>query len=125
MGLSVDSLTAMNPEEQFLAVADAISRIEDPSLRAGMAMAVFGKSGTELLPMIEDGRAGLERFRQEAAAVGRIMSTEDAEAAETLNSAYVKLGGMAKSLGNTIASILSPAFTGIVNSLTNGIQQCA
>ena len=123
LGLSVDQLSAMNVDERFLAFAEAISQIEDPSLRAGMAVAVFGRSGAEMLPIIEGGRAALEQFRQDAHNAGRVMSEEDAEAAATLHRAYAGLGGMAKSLGNTISSILSPALTGIANSLTRGIQQ--
>ena len=40
----------MRPEEQFKYLADRIAAIENPTQKAAAAMAVFGKSGTALLP---------------------------------------------------------------------------
>lgn len=48
MGLSVDELQRMNPEQQFNAVAKALEKVSDPTIRAGLAMQVFGKSGLQL-----------------------------------------------------------------------------
>lgn len=91
LGLSVESLEAMNPEEQFNSIANAIGKIEDPTKRAGTAVALFGRAGTQLLPMIED----MEALRQEARELGFTMDGESAAAA-------VKLGDMLENLRKTV-----------------------
>ena len=53
LGVSAESFAGLKPEEQFRLMADRLSKIEDPSKRAAIAMKIFGKSGTQLLPMLE------------------------------------------------------------------------
>ena len=57
LGLSTDALIKLAPEDQFSQVAAAISKIENPAQRSAAAMAIFGKSGAELLPLFADGGA--------------------------------------------------------------------
>ena len=40
--------------------------MQDPTLRAALAMEVFGKSGTRLLPLLADGAKGLEEYQRKA-----------------------------------------------------------
>ena len=57
LGLSTEALLKLAPEDQFTQVAAAISKIENPAQRSAAAMAIFGKSGAELLPLFADGGA--------------------------------------------------------------------
>jgi hypothetical protein len=41
----------MSRDQQIEALADAISRVEDPAQRTAIAMDIFGKSGNKLMPM--------------------------------------------------------------------------
>jgi len=54
LGLDLGKLGAMSPEDQFKAIQGAISGIQDPAQRAAAAMAIFGKSGGELLTLFAD-----------------------------------------------------------------------
>ncbi|MCL4733285.1 hypothetical protein KJZ71_05865, partial [Patescibacteria group bacterium] len=44
LGLTVQDLAKLSPDEQFKLLADRISRIQDPAARAAMAMELFGKA---------------------------------------------------------------------------------
>ncbi len=57
IGLSARDLSALAPEDQFRRVSEAISSIQDPAQRTAAAMAIFGKSGGDLLPLFADGGA--------------------------------------------------------------------
>jgi hypothetical protein len=57
LGISAQSIATLAPEDQFSQVAAAISSIADPAQRSAAAMAIFGKSGAELLPLFGDGGA--------------------------------------------------------------------
>ena len=54
MGLNVQDLVRMQPEQAFKAIGSAIGNIENPVQRAAMAMAIFGKMGRSLIPTFRD-----------------------------------------------------------------------
>ncbi len=54
LGLTVDQLAGLGPEKQFELIANQLSKIQDPTRKAAIAMEIFGKSGTKLLPMMND-----------------------------------------------------------------------
>jgi hypothetical protein len=72
------------PEEQFQLVADAISEIEDASLRGAIAQKVLGRAGRQLLPMFKN----LAELRKEAADLGLKPSPESIKAAADITDAF-------------------------------------
>ncbi len=116
LGLTVADLQGLNPDQQFERVADRISKIRDPALRTAAAMEVFGKTGTELLPMMQNGAAGIQALRQEARDLGIVMSTEDAQSAAAFGDALDQLWAVLKSGVFAIGSALAPMLTELVQS---------
>ena len=56
-------VTAHEPYEAMLQIADGISKVKDPMLRAADATAVFGaRIGLSMLPLLEKGREGIEEW---------------------------------------------------------------
>jgi len=110
VGLSASALAGLSPDEQFRTIAEALSRIQDPGERAAKAMAIFGKAGTKLLPLMNGGAAGIRDLEEEAKRLGLTMSTEDAAAAETLGDSIGTLkalfGQMAVVIGSTVAPLV-------------------
>jgi DNA-binding transcriptional MerR regulator len=78
LGLSIEEIKKLAPEEQFRKVAGAIAEIQNPTERAARAVEFFGRSGTDMLPMLADGAEGLQKLRDRASEVGYVM---DADAA--------------------------------------------
>ena len=76
LGLSFDELKAMSPEEQFEAVATAIGKVQDPASQSQIAIELFGRSGTVLIPMAED----FAKLTDEARKFGQVMSGETVKA---------------------------------------------
>ena len=56
LGVSLDALSRMSPEDQFVAIGNAISEIQDPADKAAAAMGIFGKSGAEMLAVFGQGK---------------------------------------------------------------------
>lgn len=52
IGLNFDTIRHMKPEDQFIAISAALRDIQDPSERSAAAMAIFGRSASEILPLI-------------------------------------------------------------------------
>ncbi len=57
LGVNLDELRRLSPEAQFELLAERIASIEDPAARSALAMAIFSKSGAELLPLFRSGGA--------------------------------------------------------------------
>jgi len=113
LGLTVADLARLSPEQQFKLIADRLARIEDPTTRAAAAMELFGRSGTQLLPMLAGGAAGIEQIQEQARRLGLTISTEDAKAAErftdTLSIMWKVLKQGVFVVGSALVPILSQA----------------
>jgi len=70
LGLDLNALDKMNPDEKLMSIASAVAGVVDPTERAALAMAVFGKGGADMLPILANGAAGLEAMRQKARDLG-------------------------------------------------------
>jgi len=108
LGLSAQSLMGLSPDKQLEAIADRIAGIESPTLRTAAAMDIFGKSGTQLLPMFADGAAGIHAMRDQADALGITISTDAAASAAKLNDALGTMWSAVKALTLNIGAALGP-----------------
>ena len=99
IGLALVDIKDLDPEEQFRLITNAISRVEEPSVRAAVAQKLFGGAGKELLPTLAAGRDALDELTAEAERNGNIMSTDTVRGAEevndAMNSAKAALAGLA------------------------------
>jgi hypothetical protein len=111
LGLNVDELKGLKPEQQFEKIADAISKVQDPSSRAALAMQIFGGAGTDLLPMFEDGAAGLAEMAAQAKGLGLVLSDDAVSSAAALDDGFAGLWmsvkGLTMTLGGAIAGPLT------------------
>jgi len=113
LGLTVDDLRGLSPDQQFKLIADRLAQIKSPALRAALAMELFGKSGTQLLPLMADGAKGIEALQQQARDLGLTMSTDDAKAAEALNDTFDTLWKVLKQGVFIIGSALAPTLKSV------------
>jgi hypothetical protein len=111
LGIEAEQFQSATPEQRFLMLAEAISRIENPSVRAGLAMQIFGRSGRELLPMLEGGAAGIEQLREEARRLGITMSDKDATAAAVLTDALNEMRRAIQAIVVAVGGSVAPLFT--------------
>ncbi len=121
LGLTVEFLAHLSPEQQFKLISDRLSQIADPTLRAAAAMEVFGKSGTRLLPMIQDGAAGIEELQQQARSLGLTVSQETAHDAAVLNDTLNILWRVLKQGVFVIGSALAPVVVELSESITKAV----
>lgn len=111
LGLTIEELQGLTPDQQFQKIAAAIATIEDPTERAARAMQIFGRSGTQLLPLIGSDIAAL---RQEAEALGITLSTDDANAAAELGDAINRVGRSVKAVFTQLgAAVAQPLITAL------------
>lgn len=73
LGMSLDELKGKTPTEQMQAFASKITSIEDPTKRAAVAMEIFGKSGGELLPVLQNFSGELANAKTELGSMPAVM----------------------------------------------------
>jgi len=118
LGLQYKDLAGLSPEDQFKLLADAISRIEDPTRKAALAQALFGRAGTQLLPMFAQGAKGIEALQKEARRLGLTMSSEDAKAAEDFTDALDSLWKVVKMGVFHVGAALAPVLQEVAETIT-------
>ena len=116
LGLSVADLGRLSPDAQFRLIADRLARIDNPARRAAVAMEVFGRSGTQLLPMMADGARGIRQLEAEARDLGLTMHKEDAEAATRLGDAFTALWKTVLAGASVVGSALAPLLSDLAAS---------
>lgn len=73
VGISGQQLATMTTDQAMLKIADAMSRIEDPTKRAALQMQLFGRGGQALAPILEMGAAAIQEQTQKLQEMGVIM----------------------------------------------------
>ena len=63
-------------EDLFNQVATAISEIASPAERARVEVALFGRAGQQLAPLLNEGGEGIRALREETEKLGLVMSDE-------------------------------------------------
>jgi hypothetical protein len=121
VGVTAEQLSTLSPEDRLLAIVQGLSQIADPAERASVAMDVLGKSGANLLPMMEDGAAGVAAMMAEADALGLTLSGPQAEAAAAFDDAFAKLSATFATFSKVVGSALAPVLADVMNFISGAI----
>ena len=109
--------TLRNSEEVFLDVAEQFKNMEDGAGKTALAMAIFGRSGASLIPMLNYGRNALKEYGDELEAFGGVVSGDMARAAAQFNDNMTRLTEAAKAVGISLSNTMLPALTRISEEL--------
>lgn len=118
IGIEVDDLMGLKPEEQFDKIAMAIAAIEDPTLRAATAQDIFGRAGTQLLPLLAQGAEGMAALREEAHKLGIVFDPEAANKAASFNDALTRLNAGITGIKNEVGEALIPTLMTLIDTMT-------
>jgi TP901 family phage tail tape measure protein len=110
MGVSVtDAAGQMRSAEAVMQdVADVLARMPDGAEKTALALRLFGKSGTDLIPMLNGGKAGLQEMAAEANRLGVVIDSNTAKSAENFNDNITRLGMAMQGLVMQITAALAP-----------------
>ena len=125
LGVGAGQLEKFTPEQQFKLLADRLDKIKDPSRKAAVAMAIFGRSGTALLPMLEGGAAALDAYAEHAGSLGLVMSTADAAAADEFGDALDDLWKTLKMTVFAVGASLAPVLKDLAERIMRAAKTVA
>lgn len=133
LGINLAQLGRQAPTEQLQTLARAISGIEDPNARAAAAIAILGRSGAALLPLLlgmEDALgeakaqlggypAAIDAAREKLDAIGDNFLAIKAKAMEFLTGALVKFAPALEAFTSELARV---DFTAMGQRFANTLQ---
>jgi len=108
IGLSMQDLAGLSPEKTFEAVTDAISKLPTVAQQSAAAVALFGKSGAELVPIFQEGTGYLAKMRKEAEELGIVLSKEQMSGLAGLDDMIAKVTMAFGGLSQRIVAELVP-----------------
>lgn len=102
-----------------LELVDALKQCADSSDVAAAATEMFGaKTAQELLPMLNQGSAGIEEMMNKADELGLVMSNDAVKASAKFNDSLSTLQSTFSAVKNKIVAELLPGLTSIMDGLT-------
>jgi len=122
LGLTLDDIKTKSPEQIFNILTTAISSVSDPITKSALAMDVFGKSGTALLPMLNGGAAGLAQMRKEANDLGYSMSDKTAGGFADFGDDIDRVKMSLTGIKNQISIALLPELQKMVASVLENVK---
>jgi hypothetical protein len=103
-------------------VADRFARMPDGVSKTALAIELFGRSGKDMIPLLNGGRAGLEAMAREARDLGRVIDEDTAKRAERLNDNLTRLKGALEGLSFEIAQRAVPAAIRITDAIIRWVR---
>lgn len=100
----------------FAEVAEKFANMEDGAGKTAIAIRLFGRAGAALIPLLNQGAAGLKAATDEARALGIIMDGETAKAAEQFNDDLTRMQKYVKGVVQQITVGLIPVMDDLVNA---------
>ena len=103
----------------MLEFSDIIAGMEAGPQKTALAMQVFGRSGAQLIPILDKGSAGLKAQAMVASALGSSYTKLDGDMADSLLAAEGRLDTFGKAAKNALGRAVTPTVIAAFNELGN------
>lgn len=111
LGISVMNAdgSLRSADQVLYAVAARFATLPDGATKTALAVQLFGKSGAELIPLLNGGAEGLRQMAAESDRLGFTLNETTGKAAEAFNDNLTKLGAQFQGIANKIMVAILPA----------------
>lgn len=106
----------------LMELADSFAAMPDGVKKSALAMDLFGRSGVELIPLLDEGRAGIAKLRQEFIELGGGLADKDAKALESWGDQVDKAKEAVKGLRNAMVVALLPNLSAATDGVIEWIK---
>jgi hypothetical protein len=103
-------------------IADRFESLPNGAQKTALAIDLFGKSGAELIPLLNQGSAGMKRFADEAERFGLVVDDDAAAAAAQFNDNMDRLNKSFEGFKLQTATIILPALADISEAMTQAAK---
>ncbi len=125
LGISITDSNGQlrDSEAVFAEVLDALGTVSNETERDALAMQLFGRSATELNPLIKTGSEEIARLADQARLMGAVMSEEDVMAMEAFGDELAGLQAGLKGTLGTLSTAFLPGFQSLAGQAKGYLAQ--
>lgn len=121
LGVSVQDAEgkARSATDVIGSLADRFAKMPDGVEKTALAIKIFGRAGADMIPLLNEGSAGLEELYTEAERLGVVLDEETGRAAERFNDNLTRLGKTKDGIITKITAGMLPALSNLTDELAN------
>jgi hypothetical protein len=123
IGLKTVDGEARGVEDILGDVAERFSKMPDGATKTALAIEMFGRSGANLIPMLNQGRDGLKEMGDEAERLGLVFDGKTGRASEIFNDNIARMSKTFTGLWNMVLAKVIPSFVSLTNRMVAASQQ--
>ena len=112
-----------NNYDTFLDVIDALGQVQNDTERDTLANDLFGKSYSELKPLIQAGTAELKKYTDAAKENGHVLTESQVKILGEVDDAHQELQATIEATKNKIAVEFAPASKAAMDTFSNAIKK--
>ena len=117
LNLDIDAMARLSPDQQLLAVADALQNVQTHGEKV-QALEALASDASLLLPLLEDNAAGLRRLSDEGRAAGAVLTDLESQRLKQVDDIMRKVSASTQGFGKEFALAFGEPFADLVNYLT-------
>ena len=118
LGLSLEDIRDMSREDLFATVVNSLQNVSSETEKAALANDLFGKSGQDMLPLLNLTEKQLGDLMDEAEQYGMIMSDDAVASSAAFQDSLTKLRGTMTGARNAMVGVLLPGLTSVMNGFS-------
>ena len=103
IGLSAAEIIKLPADVQLQKIADALGQVENASERSARAQEIFGRSGADLLPLLNEGSGAIKAYGDELERLGGVIDSDFAQKAAQFNDNLDRMKTAVQGVGFALA----------------------
>lgn len=125
MGINVKDASGnlKSTDALMLEVADKFKGYKDGAEKSALAMELFGKSGAEMIPLLNGGSAAIGEMTAEAEELGIILDEQTGKRAEAFGDNLTRLQKAGQGVTTQLMSEMLPALIGVTDGFIDTVKQ--
>ena len=116
--VGIDPTKIRDGEQALRAIADRFAAMPDGIDKAALAQELFGRSGARLIPILNQGSAGMDALTQKSREFGLVLSEVQREGLTRFDDALDDLGKSLEGFKTQVATFVAPAATQGIEALS-------
>lgn len=105
-------------QDVLFEIADRFHGMEDGAKKTALAIDIFGRSGANMIPLLDQGREGIRQLEEEAQRLGVVLTQDNVEAVNEYHHAVLELKNAWGGLVMSLTTLVMPVLDGFARFLT-------
>ncbi len=106
----------------LLETATAFSKMEDGVQKSTTATTLFGKSGAQMIPILNSGKDGIKKLAEEAVNFGVVFNNDMVAAADKFNDNMTRMASVSQGLIASFTSGLLPTLANLTDNINSSAE---